>query len=121
MKIKPCQERVIVEHLLEVRDEPVRIRGVPVEPASKLIVNPPSCHLVKGQFHHFECRRVFCPKVLTKQELKRHRLRELGLKSESPILVVELLSEFSRRPDHDVVRQRLGARRAPRHLPHVRD
>ena len=68
-----------------------------MEPASKLVVNAPSRHLIEREFHHFECRRVFGPEVLTKEEFKRHRLRELGLKSESPILVVELLSEFSRR------------------------
>ena len=92
-----------------------------MEPSAKLVVNAPSRHLIKRQFHHFEYRRVFVPKVLAKQELKRHRLRKLRLQPEPPILVIELFAKLSRRLDHDVVRQRLDARRAPGHLAHVCD
>ena len=121
VEVQPCQERVVIEHLLEVGDEPVGIGRVPVEPSTQLIVDAASCHPVEGQLHHFEYGGVFGAEVLTKQELQGHRLRELGLQSEPTVRVVKLLAQLTHRIGHDDVSQWLDAGRAPGHLPHVRD
>src|SRR2546430_11104661 len=38
MNVVREESRVVVEHLLEVRDDPPRVRRVPMEPASDLIL-----------------------------------------------------------------------------------
>ena len=39
VQVGACEQRVVVEHLLEVRHEPVRVDGVAREPAADLVVD----------------------------------------------------------------------------------
>ena len=48
------EERVVVEHLLEVRDEPVRVHGVAVEAAAEQVVHAACGHAVEGEAGHAE-------------------------------------------------------------------
>ncbi len=49
------QERVVVQHLLEVRHGPRRVDGVAREPAAELVVHPAAGHRLEGAFRHGEC------------------------------------------------------------------
>ena len=46
------QQRVVVEHLLEVRHQPARVGGVAVEAAAELIVHAAGRHLLQRQRRH---------------------------------------------------------------------
>ena len=70
------QERVVVEHLLEVRDEPSLVGRVAVEPAAELVVHAAAGHPVERRRDELErVRRA--PQLHPQAELQRHRLREL--------------------------------------------
>jgi hypothetical protein len=48
------QKRVVVEHLLEVRDQPVRIGGVAVKATTDLVVNASRRHPLEGERRQLE-------------------------------------------------------------------
>jgi hypothetical protein len=73
-QIEPRQLRVIVEHLLEVRDEPARVHGVAMEATADLVVHPPLSHAATGEDDRLEelgpSRRAV---------LAQHQLENLGV------------------------------------------
>src|SRR5207248_11736557 len=48
MEVEPDELRLVVEHLLEVGDEPARVDRVAVEAAAELVVDPAPGRLVEG-------------------------------------------------------------------------
>ena len=52
------QECLVVEHLLEVWDEPWIVDGIAGEPAPDMVVDPAECHPIEGRLDHVE-RDVF--------------------------------------------------------------
>ena len=71
--VDPQQQRVVVEHLLEVRHHPVGVDAVAGEPAGELVVDPAAGHRLEGLRGHRE-RPL---RALAEQELEHHRRREL--------------------------------------------
>ena len=67
------QLRVVVEHLLEVRHQPVRVGAVAREAAAQLVVDAAVGHPVEGRGHHAQRRRVPGAVPGAEQELERHR------------------------------------------------
>ena len=49
VEIRRGEQRVVVEHLLEVRDEPLAVDRVPVEAAADEVVHPARGHRVEGR------------------------------------------------------------------------
>ena len=82
MQVGAREQRVVVEHLLEVGDEPGGVHRVAVEPASELVVDAAVHHLVERQ-----ADRVVLAAV--EQELEGARRRELGRAAEAPVGTVE--------------------------------
>jgi hypothetical protein len=41
---QPRKKGVVVEHLLEVRDQPLRVDAVSMQPAAHLVVDPTAVH-----------------------------------------------------------------------------
>ena len=83
------QQSVVVQHLLEVRDDPVRVDGVAGEAARELVVDPAPGHRLEGCRRHRQRGRVTCPGVVAQQPLEDHRRRELGRASETASRPVE--------------------------------
>ena len=52
IEIKPRQQRIVVEHLLEMRHQPSIIDAVAMEPAADLIVNAALRHFGQRVAHH---------------------------------------------------------------------
>ena len=77
------EERVVVEHLLEVRDEPPPVDGVAVEAAADEVVHASRGHAVEGLPHRVEL-------VPAQEELERRCGRELRRAAEAAPLRVEL-------------------------------
>src|SRR5215510_759873 len=44
IEVDPHQLRVVIEHLLEMGNQPLAIHGVSMEPATEMIVDPSGCH-----------------------------------------------------------------------------
>ena len=70
MQVRPREQRVVVEHLLEVGDLPVGVDRVAREPAADLVVHAPRGHLAQRVQRHLA---LSAPE----QELDRRRRREL--------------------------------------------
>ena len=52
MQIAARQLGVVVQHLLEVGDEPALVGGVAVKASAQLIVDAPRCHGIEGGLDH---------------------------------------------------------------------
>ena len=83
------QQRIVVEHLLEMRNQPERVGRVARKPAAQLIVDSAICHPVESDPDHREGRRVSAPAPRPKQELEGHRSRKLGSPAEAAVDRVE--------------------------------
>ena len=77
MEVDPGELGVVVEHLLEVRDEPDRVGRVAVEAAAELVVDPAVGHRVERPPRDRERPRVAGRGRAPEEELDRHRLGEL--------------------------------------------
>ena len=94
---------IVVEHFLEVRDEPEPIRRVAVITTSELVADAASGHSIEREQHHVQgIRGVLAGSpaaVLVEEEVQIGRLRELGstrivgIEAESAVFLVELLGE----------------------------
>ena len=76
VEIHTGQLGVVVEHLLEVGHEPASVRGVAMETAAELIVDPAVRHLLEGEADH-RVGLAVAGSDPTKEVLEGHRLREL--------------------------------------------
>ena len=90
MGVEAREKGVVVEHLLEVGDEPEGVGGVSVKTAANLVVHSAGGHLVEGKFKHFEGEGHPGSAVVAEQEFEGLGLWELGLESEAAGAVVEL-------------------------------
>ncbi len=71
VEVRGNEQRVVVEHLLEVRDEPVRVDRVAMEPAADEVVHAPGGHPVERR------RSTISSLAVTEQELEHDARREL--------------------------------------------
>ena len=83
VQVRGDEEGVVVEHLLEVRDEPPRVDGVPVEAAAEQVVHPARGHPVEGAGDHLGLSA-------TQKQLERRGRRELRGATEAAPDRVEL-------------------------------
>ena len=47
-EVDPRELGVVVQHLLEMGDDPLAIRRIPMKPAAELVVHPPIAHRIEG-------------------------------------------------------------------------
>ncbi len=93
MRVDPGQQRVVVEHLLEMRDHPIRVHAVAGEPADQLVVDAAAGHGLGRCLGHHQglLARVFAsPLGVPEQKFQHHGRRELGRAAESAPAGVEL-------------------------------
>ena len=77
VRVDPSEQGVVVEHLLEVRDDPGGVDRVPGEPAAELVVHAAAGHRLAGALGHLQRGCAAGPLVVAEQELQHHRRREL--------------------------------------------
>jgi hypothetical protein len=75
---QPNEERVVVQHLLEVRHEPLGVHAVAGKAAAHLIVQPAAGHLPVRVLHHLQRLRLARARPVAQEEVQRHRRRKLG-------------------------------------------
>ena len=114
-QVRAGQERVVVEHLLEVRHEPDAVDGVAVEAPAELVVDAAVGHAVERDQGHLRRPRAGPPVPHAEQRREQRRRRELGRAAEAALLVVEDPLEVAEAGLDEVGGQRLrrgGPRRA---------
>ncbi|KAF5034706.1 hypothetical protein DSECCO2_593300 [anaerobic digester metagenome] len=89
LRICHHQERLVVEHLLEVRDEPLGVRRIAVEPVADLVEDPAPPHGVQRLLDHRVGRLLPGPVPVTEQEYEVVRSREFGCVPKPAVLTVE--------------------------------
>ena len=114
VQVGPRQQRVVVEHLLEVRDHPPRVHRVAREPAPDLVVHAAAGHGPERVQAHLQDAfagqgiRALSRAAAREQELDRRGGRELGRAPEAAVLgVVDPAQPLDRGVQHRSV-QRLG-------------
>ena len=85
--------RLVVEHLLEMRHAPLAIDRIAVKPSAQVIVDAAGAHLRERLDRHVERLALAEPRVVTEQEGKHRRPRELRLQAEAAVLPVVALAE----------------------------
>ena len=82
-QVGPTQQGVVVEHLLEVRDQPPLVDRVSREPAADVVVDPARGHRVQGGDDGVERGSGTGAPVVSQQVTEAHRLGELRRGAES--------------------------------------
>ncbi len=100
------EQRLIVQHLLEMRKPPDGIGGVAVQPSPNVIVDAPTHHGGEGRIHHIEGRFVAGGRAVRAQKEKRMRSGKLRRPSEPAVRGVELSAQGR---DAVVENSRLGS------------
>ena len=77
VQVDPRELGVVVEHLLEVRDQPVRVGRVAMEAAAQLVAQAAVGHRLERASCEEERPRISGREVVAEQEFDGHRLREL--------------------------------------------
>src|SRR5690606_14830961 len=91
------QHAIVVGHLLEVRDDPARIRCIPMEAAADLIVYAASPHGRQGLVHNAAGPVGAGVEMEIEQQVERPRVWKLRSAAEAAVAEVECAREFFRR------------------------
>src|SRR6185369_16266505 len=89
MQVDADQLSVVVEHLLEMRNETDRIYRITVEAAAELIIDPSIRHLLCGLLYDLQGSFITGSFPITQQEFQTHRRRKLRSTTKSSVGCVE--------------------------------
>lgn len=102
VRVDPAEQRVVVEHLLEVGHQGAAgplAQHVPVEAPAQLVEEARPCHGPAQSLGHLQRPRGLRPGVVAQQELDRHARREPGVAGAEPAaLRVVLPADAQQRP-----------------------
>ena len=85
---KPREERIVVQHLLEMRHDPFAISRIAGKATTDLIADSAACHRQKTLRHGSENSLVAVSRAVTEQKVERHCLRKLRCAAESVVIAV---------------------------------
>src|SRR6516162_10882103 len=71
-------ERVVVEHLLEMRDQPALVHRIAREPSAEMVVDAAFRHARERKLDQAEIALITQPQAGAPEKLEHHGLRELG-------------------------------------------
>ena len=96
------QEGLIVEHLLEVGNEPLPVGAVAVKAMTQLIEDPPLTHRGKGPVRHPERIRGTGPLPVPEQKNDLMGHGKLRCVAESAVCIVKLSLKLRKGPGKDL-------------------
>ena len=96
-EVRAREQRVVVEHLLEVRHEPDRVDRVAVEAAAELVVDAAVGHALERAQRHRERLLAAAAPVHAQQEREHRVRRELGRAPEAAVALVVLAAQRQQR------------------------
>ena len=84
---------VVIRHLLEVRHDPPLIHRIAMKATRQLVIDAALSHLLQRDYRHSlrRCDQLSAAHRAIDQEIQRSRMRELRLRSEASIAIIELL------------------------------
>ena len=107
------EQRLVVQHLLEMGDEPLGVGRVAMKAAPELVVDTAASHRVQRLLHHLEGRLLARPAPVVQQQRQHGRLGELGGRPEPAVDGIEVAGQclerlVEARPPTAFVRVRHG-------------
>ena len=88
--------RIVVEHLLEVRNNPALVDAVAMKASRELIVDAAARHFFERREEGFAGGLVVAAHGHLEQQVERRRMRKLGLRTEASVARIELADDRSR-------------------------
>ena len=119
-QVRAREQRVVVEHLLEVRHEPDRVDRVAVEAAAELVVDAAVGHAPQRAQRHRERLLAAAAPVHAQQEREHRVRRELGRAPEAAVALVVLAAQRQQRVEQRRLREPEARRRAAPRRPSCR-
>ncbi len=95
--VRAAEQGVVVQHLLEVRHDPLAVDGVAGEAAAELVVDAAARHPLAGLGGHLEGALGAGAGVVPQQELDDHGRRELGRAAEAAVRRVIVAGQAEQR------------------------
>ena len=92
MQVGPGEQGVVVEHLLEVGDQPPLVHRVAGESSADLVCHAAGGHCIEGCSDHPGEARIGGGDLPSEESLEAHRLRELGGAAEASPMGIVLLT-----------------------------
>ena len=89
LEVEPGEQRVVVEHLLEVRGEPLGIHRVAGETAAEMILNATRSHALEARGHHLQRFAIAGLAVAAETEREAHGVGKLRGAAEAAVAGVE--------------------------------
>ncbi len=106
LDIDARQQRVVVEHLLEVRHQPLLVDAIAVESAAELVVHAALGHGAQGLLQHAHALLVAGALGVAQQELEGHGLGKLGGAAKAAVVRLELVCQRTEGVVEQLVAQR---------------
>ena len=85
--------RLVVQHLLEVRDPPEAVHAVTVEAAAQVVVHAAARHRVQRHPRHLQGALARGAPIVLQQRREHHRTRELRRRAETAVAGIEGLRQ----------------------------
>ena len=90
LRIRQREQGIVVEHLFEMRHQPLLIGGVPAEAAADVIEDPAPKHMLQRTLRHGSRCAIAGQTGVPKQEYEVVRCREFGRATKSaPVCIVQ--------------------------------
>jgi hypothetical protein len=96
LHINRNEQRVVIEHLLEMRNQPLRIDRIAVETSPQLVKDPSTRHRIKGGHNSLIKRRTRVDPRVAHQKQELLGWGKLRSSTEASILSVETIDELLR-------------------------
>src|SRR6266496_2579083 len=93
MQVKTRQEGIVIQHLLKVRYQPLRVCGITMKSTSQLIIHTTIGHFAAGVTNNFESLFFSSPMIIAQQKLKRHCRRKLRCSAETSLDSIVTLND----------------------------
>ena len=97
LQVGSGQEGIVVQHLLEMRNQPALVGGVACEPTADMIVDPPCRHSIERTRDHLQSSALSCPTVTTEEQREPCRRGEFRRAAKSAVALIEILTELRHR------------------------
>ena len=98
LEVEPRDLGVVVEHLLEVRDQPARVDRVAMKPAADLVVDASVGHAAAGEHDRIEKVLALRHTPLPEEELEGAGVGKLGSAAEATVQGVDVTQQAFRCP-----------------------
>src|SRR5258708_7075415 len=102
MQVDAAEQRIIIQHLLKVRHEPLSIYRIAMESAAQLVIDASICHVLQRHPDHlqlrYSCRCAdLTPRAMlvhSQEEFERHSVGKLGSSAKTAVHGVEFSSKL---------------------------